>query len=144
VFPRFLAKGILYSNRSESRERNPPSSPILNWVCSGGDKASPDRVSNQGRNVVHIQLLHNPGAVGFHGPYTQMQSFSNVLATLAFCDQLHNLPLPDRQRVQQFLRCCPVACQNRAHEAIAKIRLSLAIPVQAEQDSGVKANSIPG
>jgi hypothetical protein len=46
--------------------------------------------------------------------------------------------------IELCLALFPWAPNKKGHAAIKLHTLLVAIPVQAEQDSGVKANSIPG
>src|SRR6266851_2200149 len=63
-------------------------------VGSGGDPALADRVADEVRRVVHVQLLHQTTAMEFGGFHADMQHFGDLLGRSPFADELQYLAFP--------------------------------------------------
>ena len=57
------------------------------------DNAIPDGISNEGRRVIEPKLFHNRSTMGFGGLQRDAKGKRDLFVTLAFADQLDDLPL---------------------------------------------------
>ena len=57
---------------------------------------APNRVQNEFRGIVDVELLQDVRTVRFHGGRADRENLGDFLAATAFCDQLQHLPLSFR------------------------------------------------
>ena len=60
----------------------------------GGDPALADRVADEVRRVVNVELLHQAATVEFRGFHANMQNFGDLLGRFPFSDELQYLAFP--------------------------------------------------
>src|SRR2546428_7646615 len=68
-------------------------------VKSWGDEAPADRVSNQTRDMMDPELLHQPAAMRFAGLHGDPEVPGDLLRGPALGDKLEYLALPEGQRI---------------------------------------------
>src|SRR5580658_10628065 len=77
--------------------------PMADRLIGSTDDAFPDRVQNQFRSSVQIQLLENIAAVSLYRVEAQIQQRRHILVILALGQQLQYLALARREQLVTIL-----------------------------------------
>src|SRR5690606_24717662 len=85
---------FIHPARERHAEASPPAEMLCNWKSgsSGLDHAAQNGVSDQARNIVDAEPLHNPCSMRFGGFDTQIQHRRDTLGRVPFSNQLQHLP----------------------------------------------------
>src|SRR5205807_5877392 len=83
---------------------------------SGLDEAAPDRVADEARRLVDVELAHQPGPMRFGGLRADPQHLAYFLGGLALADQLKDLPLARGEQVRRIIRLGEVRIHHRARD----------------------------
>lgn len=73
---------------------------------------------------MNIQFPHQPGTMRLSGLYADSEKRRNLLARLAFADELKDLALSRGERIRRKWRLGQKRLHNRARNARAKVDLS--------------------
>src|SRR5439155_79738 len=120
--------------RVPARRQGPKSGEVPNWAGKipegeggsdlgrlGLDQATPNRVTDEARRLVDLELLHDPGPVGLRGLHADPEELGDLLGRLAFGHQLQHLPLARGERVGRYVRLGQVGLDHGLRDARAQV-----------------------